>query len=203
MSVGQFLRTEIAGPLGADVFIGLSQQEQERAADTIPPSALGDILFKMLFALGGGLRSAAFTNPPRLAKAANTRRWREAEIPSSNGHASARGLARIYTPLALCGKANGVQLLSPAAVEMAGREQVHQKDLVAGTPVRRTLGFMLPEPGEPRPPTAFGHPGMGGSLGFADPQKRLAMGYVMNKMVIGLDTRSNDLCRAVYDCLVS
>ena len=67
--------------------------------------------------------------------------------------------------------------------------------------MRRTLGFMLPQPREPRPPTAFGHPGMGGSLGFADPQKRLAMGYVMNKMIIGLDMRSNDLCRAVYACL--
>jgi CubicO group peptidase (beta-lactamase class C family) len=201
MSVGEFIRKQIAGPLRADVFVGLSSQEQERTADTIPPSAFGNLIFRIVFALGGGIRSAAFRNPPRPPKVANTRRWREAEIPSSNGHASARGLARVYSVLALGGTANGVQLLSPAAVENAGREQVHRKDLVAGTPVRRTLGFMLPEPGEPRPSTAFGHPGMGGSLGFADPSKRLAMGYVMNKMIIGLDTRSNDLCRAIYSCL--
>lgn len=203
MSVGEFIRAQIAEPLGADTFVGLSRQEQERTAETIPPGPLGEFIFKMIFAIGNRAKSLAFTNPPRPPKAANTRRWREAEIPSSNGHASARGLARVYTSLALGGTANGVQLLSPAAAENAGREQVHRRDLVAGMPVRRTLGFMLPGPGEPRPPTAFGHPGMGGSLGFADPQKRMAMGYVMNKMVIGLDTRSNDLCRAIYSCLDS
>jgi len=42
---------------------------------------------------------------------------------------------------------------------------------------------------------------MGGSLGFADPGRKLAMGYVMNKMIFGLDTRAIALCRAVYDCL--
>jgi CubicO group peptidase (beta-lactamase class C family) len=53
--------------------------------------------------------------------------------------------------------------------------------------VRHTLGFMLPDVklGDPSPLTAFGHPGMGGSLGFADPQSRLAVGYVRNKMVFG------------------
>ncbi len=201
MTVGEFLRTQVAGLLEADAFVGLSQDEQKRTADTIPPAPLGEFIFQIVFALGGGIRAAAFRNPPRPPKAANTRHWREVEIPSSNGHASARGLARVYTVLALGGTVNGIRLLSPAAVENAGREQIRMKDLVAGTPVRRTLGFMLPEPGEPRPPTAFGHPGMGGSLGFADPAKRLAMGYVMNRMIIGLDARSNDLCRAIYACL--
>ena len=42
---------------------------------------------------------------------------------------------------------------------------------------------------------------MGGSLGFADPQKRLAFGYVMNKMIIGLDPRYANLCHALYSCL--
>ena len=97
------------------------------------------------------------------------------------------------------------QLLSAVGAELAGREQVHTKDVVTGTLERRSLGFMLPSPGsgDPRPTTAFGHPGMGGSLGFADPSNRLAMGYVMNKMIIGIDTRSIDLCRAVYACLGS
>ena len=83
------------------------------------------------------------------------------------------------------------------------REQIHAKDVVTGTSERRTLGFMLPstELDDPRPLTAFGHPGMGGSLGFADPAKRLAMGYVMNKMIFGLDTRYINLCRALYSCL--
>jgi CubicO group peptidase (beta-lactamase class C family) len=203
VSVGEFISTQIAGPLNADVFIGLSEQEQMRTAETIPSSGLGNFIFQTALTLGGQVKSMAFRNPPRPPKMANTRRWREAEIPSSNGHASARGLARVYTLLALGGKVGQVRLLSEASAERAGREQIHVKDVVTGTTERRTLGFMLPskELGDPRPLTAFGHPGMGGSLGFADPQKRLAFGYVMNKMIIGLDSRYANLCRAVYSCL--
>jgi CubicO group peptidase (beta-lactamase class C family) len=164
---------------------------------------LGYFIFRAAIRLGGRAKTRAFTNPPRPIKAVNTRRWREAEIPSSNGHASARGLARIYAPLASGGKAGSVRLLSEASVERAGCQQFRMKDSVTGTWERRTLGFMLPEPelGDPRPMTAFGHPGMGGSIGFADPPRRLAMGYVMNKMIFGLDGRYAKLCRAVYGCL--
>jgi CubicO group peptidase (beta-lactamase class C family) len=203
LSVGQFLRSQIAEPLNADVRIGLSEPEQERAAETVPPDFLGDLLFRAIIRMGGRAKMLAFTNPPRPAKAANTARWREAEIPSSNGHASARGLAQLYTPLASGGTWNGVRVLSEAGVERASREQIHTQDVVIGGPVRRTLGFMLADPdlGDPRPPTAFGHPGMGGSNGFADPARRLAMGYVMNRMIIGPDSRHVELCRAVYSCI--
>ncbi|MGA2503169.1 MAG: serine hydrolase domain-containing protein [Anaerolineales bacterium] len=203
MSVGKFLRSQIAGPLGADAFIGLSSADQARTADMIPPHPLEAFLFRVATSLGGRAKAMAFNNPPRRPKAANTPLWREVEIPSSNGHASARGLARMYAPLALGGKVDELRLLSEAGVELAGREQVHARDIVTGTLVRRTLGFTLPSPelGDPRPLTAFGHPGMGGSIGFADPPRRLAMGYVMNKMIIGLDSRYGELCRAVYSCL--
>lgn len=201
-SVGQYLRAHIAEPLGADVALGLTSVEQARTVETLPPSALGRLIFRVMFSLRPAGR-AAFNNPPRAFDAVNTPRWREAEIPSSNGHASARGLARLYTPLALGGAWKGMRLLSEAAVIRAGREQTRQNDVVIGMPVARTLGFMLPDPalGDPRPPSAFGHAGMGGSLGFADPTNRLAFGYVMNQMVIGPDKRAMALCKAVYSCL--
>jgi CubicO group peptidase (beta-lactamase class C family) len=200
---GEFLRSQISEPLDADAFVGLTRAEQQRTAETIPPGRLGSLVFRAVINLGSRSKKMAFTNPPRPPKVVNTPRWREAEIPSSNGHASARGLARVYSVLASGGEVGGVRWLSPPAVELAGREQIHMKDIVAGTMQRRTLGFMLPEPelGDPRPLTAFGHLGMGGSLGFADPPRRLAMGYVMNKMIIGLDPRYANLCRAVYACL--
>jgi len=203
MSAGQYIRTQIAAPLKADVCVGLNTAEQALTAETIPPSPLAYRIFRLALALRGRMALAAFSNPQRSPMLANTRRWRQAEIPSSNGHASARGLARIYTLLAMGGEVDGVRLLSEAGVELASREQVHAKDVVVGMPVRRTLGYMLPEggPADPRPLTAFGHPGMGGSLGFADPSKRLAMGYVMNRMVFGPDMRSAELSRAVYACL--
>ena len=59
----------------------------------------------------------------------------------------------------------------------------------------------VPELGDPRPMTAFGHHDLGGSIGFADPQRRLAMGYVMNKMVFGPDIRNSELCRVIYSCI--
>jgi CubicO group peptidase (beta-lactamase class C family) len=203
LTVGEFLRSRISEPLAADAFVGLSWQEQERVAETASPQPLGYFIFRGAIRLGGRAKKMAFTNPPRPIQAVNTRRWREAEIPSSNGHASARGLARIYAPLASGGTAGSVRLLSEASAERAGRQEVDAKDVVTGTQARRTLGFMLPEPelGDPRPLTAFGHPGMGGSIGFADPPRRLAMGYVMNKMIFGLDRRYAKLCRAVFSCL--
>jgi CubicO group peptidase (beta-lactamase class C family) len=50
---------------------------------------------------------------------------------------------------------------------------------------------------------AFGHPGAGGSLGFADPDVKLGFGYVMNRMRLGaeLDPRADGLVKAVYRCL--
>jgi CubicO group peptidase (beta-lactamase class C family) len=45
----------------------------------------------------------------------------------------------------------------------------------------------------------FGHYGAGGSVGFADPDRRLAVGYVMNKMHFGLagDPRTAALIEVV------
>lgn len=96
-----------------------------------------------------------------------------------------------------------MRLLSEANVDRARAEQVHARDIVTGGVVRRSLGFMLadPEQGDARPASAFGHPGMGGSLGFADPSRRLAMGYVMNRMAFSADVRAFELCRALYAAL--
>jgi len=203
LSVGQFIRAQIAGPLKADVYVGLQAAEQERAAEIVPPGRLFYLMFQLGLAAKGRMALAAFTNPYRPPSLANTRRWRAAEIPSSNGHASARGLARLYTLLALGGELDGVRLLSGPSVALAGQPQVCTKDVITGMPVRRTLGYMLPvgEPADPRPPTAFGHPGMGGSIGYADPSRRLAAGYVMNRMIFGPDVRAAELSKAIYACL--
>jgi CubicO group peptidase (beta-lactamase class C family) len=49
----------------------------------------------------------------------------------------------------------------------------------------------------------FGHAGAGGSIGFADPDVNLAMGYTMNRMGAGilLNERSQSLVDVVYKCL--
>lgn len=207
VSFGEFLRAHVSGPLGADLFVGLSPDEESRAAEIKGSAALsgpvGNLVFRASLALGGKARNYSINNPPRPYEAANGHRWRSAQIPSSNGHASARGLARLYAPLASGGEAFGLRVLSPAALERATREEARMKDLVTGQTESRSLGFMLPLPGgpDPRPVGAFGHPGKGGSMGFAEPGRRLSFGFVANAMRDMGDGRWEALYRAVRGCL--
>jgi len=95
----------------------------------------------------------------------------------------------------------GFRALTDAAVDRATVLRSDGTDMVLGMPTAFGLGFtgpsMLP-PGVG--PTAFGHAGAGGSLGFADRDARLGFGYVMNQMQLGMtgDARTETLVGAVY-----
>jgi len=130
----------------------------------------------------------------------NTRPYHAAELPSSNGVASARAMARMYA--ATVGEVDGVRLLRPETVAAATVVRSDGTDLVTLQPSRFGAGFALPPMiGAAAPPGAFGHPGAGGSLGFADPVHHLGFGYAMNRMRLGRDGRAEGLVRAVYSCL--
>ena len=106
---------------------------------------------------------------------------RAAEMPSSNGHGDARSLARMYA--ACIGDVDGVRLLSEETVAASDEGRIEGNDCVIGQPLTIGLGFMLPPTFGPNVgPRSFGHPGAGGSLAFADPERGLAFGYVMNQM---------------------
>lgn len=209
-SLGTVFRERIAEPLGADFWIGLPPSEHARVTDiqAAPPGAVGDTmaLAEAFLSNPTGLTAKAFLNPPSMALGANNAPWREAEIPGANGHATARGIARVYAALANGGEVDGVRVLSPEGIERCRTEQSHGKDLVLHLKTRFGLGFMLPqdEPGARfGGDGAFGHPGAGGSLGFADPEARLSFGYTMNQMGphILLDPRAIALVDATYRCL--
>ena len=125
-----------------------------------------------------------------------------AEMPSSNGVGSARALARLYA--ATIGEIDGIRLLRPETVREATRVVSRGPDRVIFVETCFGLGFSLPPMlGADCGPSAFGHPGAGGSLGFADPEAGLAFAYVMNRMRFeaGGDPRAALLVRALYECI--
>ena len=93
-------------------------------------------------------------------------------------------------------------LASPAAVGAMSRERIRSVDLVLpyemswGAGVMRNAGRYIYGPGE----ATFGHSGWGGSCAFADPERRVAAAYVMNKQSTDLlgDRRAGRLIAAVY-----
>jgi CubicO group peptidase (beta-lactamase class C family) len=211
-SVGTYFREAVAGPLGADFHIGLPEAEHGRVAEMSamappPPGTEGPNLVHALVNEPEGMLARAFMNPPSMALGVNHAAWRSAEIPGANGHASARGIARIYGTLARGGEQEGVHVLAPETIALACEEQSFGTDDVLTLSTRIGLGFMLPQaardarfgPSE----RAFGHPGAGGSLGFADPEAKVGFGYAMNKMgpSILVDVRPLALIDAVYACL--
>jgi CubicO group peptidase (beta-lactamase class C family) len=200
-SVGEFLQQELAGPLEADVFIGLGPALDRRVAQTlapknmIDPSALPAIEETRL----------SVTNPMLHPHAANTAEWRRAELPALNGHASADGIARIYAMLANGGVFARRRLLSPATIECMTQMLSDRMDLTLGMPASWAAGVVLNGTTQffgPNP-RSYGHSGWGGSFGCADPEQRLAIGYVCNQMgpdLVG-DVRARELCATIYECL--
>jgi CubicO group peptidase (beta-lactamase class C family) len=207
LSMGAFLQREVAGPLGLDLYIWLADEHEARVASLVPPEAPSNPVARRLqeqFMGPGTLLGRALNGPGDLAYGDiwNSRALHAAELPSSNGIGTARALAKHYA--ALLGEVDGIRLLSRETVDAARAPQVSGRDRMIKTPSRFGLGYMLPKTlGEACGPEAFGHPGAGGSLGFADPSRGLAFGYVMNRMKLGLtgDPRSATLVEAAYSCL--
>jgi CubicO group peptidase (beta-lactamase class C family) len=206
-SLGTYFRDEVARPLGLDFHIGVPEAEHARCAEMtgipLPSSDEQMGLAAAIMADPESIAARAFMNPPSMALGVNHAAWRSAEIPGANGHAGARDLARVYGTLAR----GGDGILDAAGIARCAEEQSHGPDRVLPLTTRFGLGFMLPQdrPDARFGPSsgAFGHPGAGGSLGFADPESRVGFGYVMNRMGphILLDPRAVTLVDATYAAL--
>jgi len=121
--------------------------------------------------------------------------WTAAEslatpIPAANGLFTARSLAKLYATLAGGGAFNGTRLLSEATLARATAVQTRRIDLVVPFPMHWRLGFHRAATTRGTPPRAFGHYGFGGSGGWADPDRQLAMAMVLNS---GIGTPFGDL----------
>ena len=209
-SVGTYFRDELAAPLALDCHIGLDSRDDDRCGQMIqsPPPPPGQMnIFQYAMDHPASVTARTFNNPPTALKlsAVNARAWRGAEIPAANGHTTARALSRLYGALATGGEVGGVRVLSPAEITRCHTEESAGPDEVLMVPTRFSTGFMLTQPHDPIGPNphAFGHPGAGGSLGFADPDAKIGFGYTMNKMgpYILIDPRTRCLIEALYASL--
>ncbi|MET8387607.1 serine hydrolase domain-containing protein [Streptosporangium canum] len=213
-SLGTFLAEEIAAPLGLDLWIGLPETERHRVSRIVAAPLDLDALARIdLDALPGPAREVmgAYADPTSLTRRSmavvtpplnhDDPDEQAAEMPSTNGICTARALARFYA--ALIGEVDGHRILASDILAAATAEQVSGTDRVLRVPVRIGTGFGLPTPDAFwYSPTAFGFPGYGGSLGFADPANGLAFGYVMNHIQEGVpDRRAATLLDAVHSAI--
>jgi CubicO group peptidase (beta-lactamase class C family) len=122
-----------------------------------------------------------------------------------NGHGTARANATLYGALACGGALGGRRVLEAETIARARTERSYGEDAILGVSTRFGLGFMLTQPEASFGPnaSAFGHPGMGGALGFADPDARIGFGYVTNMLGphIQVDPRAQRLIEALYASL--
>ena len=209
-SLGAFFRDEVASPLGLDFHIGLDAKDDARVATMYTAVVSMETARQMeprqqeVQSRMGAELLAARGNIV-IQGAHNTEAWRRAEIPAANGHSDARSLARVYGALACGGSVDGVDVLSPESIARATIEQASGPDAMLANPTRFAQGFWLSRDGNMgENPRNFGHPGAGGSLGFADPDRRIGYGYVMNQMKTGLQnesTTSRRLIDALYASL--
>ena len=200
MSVARYARETLTNPLSADFFIGLPAEFASRVAEIIPPLHVVTIDEIDL----PEVARMALANPVQDPLFANSSACRAAEIPAANGHASGRGVARLYAALANGGVLGGVRILSPGTIDRMRTVQTTRPDLMLGFEPGWAMGMATNTVGIYGPRTAtFGHSGWGGSFGCADVETNVAIGYVMNQMgpeLVG-DPRTTPLCEAVFECV--
>ncbi len=214
-SIGQFVADEIAGPLDLEMWIGLPEHFESRVSPIvgalISTESSNPELQAMLEQFMGpgtnGGRALSLNGAFAGDGTFNTRAVHAAEIPAANGITNARSLARMYA--STLAPVDGVKLLDD---EVRNRARItvtpeNEPDACLIMPTTFGMGFMThgfftPYAGS----GSYGHPGAGGSVAFAQPERELGFAYVMNQMAQNLanDARAQrltDAATAVIDAL--
>jgi CubicO group peptidase (beta-lactamase class C family) len=214
-TIGRYVAEEIARPLGGlDLWVGLPADQAHRAGRIAPVDPPAVPAPHGLRARPKRSVTEAYADPGSLTRRAfgaitphpdeNSPAYRAAQLPASAGTATARSLARFYAALVGDVEGGGRKLFAPATLTAARTVESDGPDRVLVVTTRFGLGYMLHSPSSPfLGPGSFGHPGRGGSLGFADPESGVGFGYVTNGMQrnVTADPRAQALVRAVRACL--
>lgn len=180
-------REELAEPLGAEgIHLGRPPAESPtKVAQIIMPQSLPGhsvvnyATYKVASELSGGFRSMYFDGVTAAVRGEIP--LLDAEMPAANGVVTARALARMYGAIANGGSIDGSQFLSRDLVAgLTGRKSL-RRDANLFLPLSFHLGYHCLPFGNVMP--GFGHVGMGGSVGWADPQTGMAFAYVHNRLL--------------------
>jgi CubicO group peptidase (beta-lactamase class C family) len=219
-TLGAFFADEIARPLGLATVIGRPADLPEPPARLVPagvrtvltrqlPTALlrdtaEGRVFRRVLTGRRSLTGRAFLNPalgPDRFEVLNDPAIQAIELPWMNALTTARGLARLYAALAGDGSIDGVRLVRAERLgPLHDRQTWSERDRVLHKPMGWSQGFVKDEPHLfSRDPRAFGHPGAGGALGWADPAAGLSIGYVPSAMDWRIRSpRALAICHAVH-----
>jgi CubicO group peptidase (beta-lactamase class C family) len=189
-SIGRFIREEIAEPLGiADLWVGIPDAVEPRVAKLTNAGPL--VPEEYLPPLYRASTPAAVDLVPQVFQLPIVRR---AELAGAGGIFTARAEARFFAMLANGGELDGVRLLSKERVASFSIHRANAEEpdpVMFNMPMPITLGgywygggrdaAVVRSMGSPR---AFGHPGVGGSIGWADPDLNLAVALCHNRMFV-------------------
>jgi CubicO group peptidase (beta-lactamase class C family) len=188
LGMRELIRIEVARPLNTD---GLHLGRPPADAPTqvaqilMPQSTRANPLFDFLAPryaalwFSGGFGSMYFAGAKSFVQGDVP--FLDSEIPSVNGVVTARALAKMYGAIANWGRIDGIRYLSAERVRgLTGRPSL-RPDLNIMVPLSWHLGYhsvpvraILP---------GFGHAGLGGSIGWADPGSGMAIGFVHNRLL--------------------
>jgi CubicO group peptidase (beta-lactamase class C family) len=184
----ELVRVELAGALNTDgLHLGRPPADSPtRAAQILAPqNTFANPFFNLLAPLVAGMQFSGFFGslyfPGMKSVVQGDIPFLDSEIPSANAVATARGLAKMYAAIANGGQVDGTRFLSPeTTAALVGGQRDYWPDWNLFVPLAFHLGFHgMPFGVMP----GFGHVGMGGSLGWADPATGLAFGFVHNRLL--------------------
>lgn len=219
-SFSDFVRTEIAEPLGTDgLYIGLPESERHRLAPLGPigirrpkrepfksmEKRIGKELGKLVSRLPSPVNTRRIVNS-LVPRGMEDVLWgpdiMDAAVPAANGFFTARSLGRMYGAMANGGEVDGTRFLSTKTIHTIQVPRGKGLDHVLVIPMEWRLGFHRVFTSRGVLPMAFGHFGFGGSGAWADPSRELSLAMVCSRGTgtpIG-DLRIMELGAAAVDC---
>ncbi|MEZ0049793.1 CubicO group peptidase (beta-lactamase class C family) [Mycobacterium sp. MAA66] len=187
----ELFRTELAAPLDTD---GIHLGRPPVEAPTQPAQIIGpqlrlrtpvwDAIARRLAALPMSAGFASLYFRGMVSAVQGDIPMLDSELPAANGVMTARGLSRVYGAIANGGQIDGQQFLSSRLIAQFGGPGSLRPDGNLGLPMDFNLGYHgLPFPGGL---PGYGHVGLGGSLGWADPDSGVGIGFVHNRLLTPL-----------------